>query len=236
MKQEVPLSTGITSIGDLNVTANSTASFQALSTSTNTLNLPTSLPYMYLIQMKGTSTVCQLAFPMYKPNANRLKFRAQAGLNSTTPITESWRELAYADEVPILKDNGGNTTKITVDRLEGTADSSASQDYIQNLGTFTNRTVGELKQAILDAIKTFNLKACIYIRAEGNITKACQNWTNDSYVIEPGGTLNTICIRNIYGGGSWAFIEIFSYGYDKYVTFLSNSRWMPMKKVNLIDV
>lgn len=236
MKQEIPLLTGITKTGDLNSTVNGTSSFQILSTDTNTLNLPTALPWMYIVQLNGPVNISQLAFPMYLSGDNRLQFRAQAGLNSTTPITTSWREIPYVDETPLLQDNGNNTKKISVDRLEGTADSSVSQDYIQNLGDYTNKTAGELKQAILNAISTFNSKACIYIRVQGNISKACQNWANDSYVIEPGETLNTICIRNIYDRGRWAFIEIFSYGYDKYVTFLSNGRWMPMKKVSLVDV
>lgn len=206
--------------------------FQSYFTNPTTINLS---GWYTLLSLNSGNTISQIRFPMTSSRASRTAIRCQSALKETGEINEPWRELAYADEVPILKDNGNNTKKIVVDRLEGVADSSVSQDYIQNLGSYVNRTVGELKQAILDAIRTFDLKACIYIRAEGHIIRACQNWANDSYVIEPGGTLNTICIRNIYGRGSWAFIEIFSYGYDKYVTFLSNTRWMPMKKVNLID-
>jgi hypothetical protein len=220
-------------IKDLNYTVNNPGTFSAGYTSTPTLNNRDNYYYNHVITMMAYNEISQLALPMNQKK--RIAYRGSGDLNSTTPITTSWREIPYVDETPLLQDNGNNTKKIVVDRVEGTADSSVSQDYIQDLGNYTNRTVGELKQAILDAIRTFNLKACIYIRAAGHIIKACQNWANDSYVIERGGTVNTICIRNIYDRGRWAFIEIFSYGYEKYITFLSNTRWMPMKKVNLID-
>lgn len=221
-------------IKDLNYTVNNPDTFSAGYTSAPTLNNRDNYYYNHVITMMAYNEISQLALPMNQ--TRRIAYRGSGSLNATTPITTSWREIPYVDEVPLLQDNGSNTTKITVDRFEGTADSGISQDYIQDLGSYTNRTVGELKQAILDAISIFNYKACIYIRLTGHMIKACQNWANDSYVIEPGGTLNTICIRNIYDRGKWAFIEIFSYGYDKYVTFLSSGRWMPMKKVSLIDV
>lgn len=207
--------------------------FQSYFTNPTTANLA---GWYTILSLNGGNTTSQIRFPMTSSRASRTAIRCQSALKETGVINEPWRELAYADEVPVLKDNGNNTKKITVDRFEGTSDSSVSQDYIQDLGSYTNRTVGELKQTILDSISIFNYKACIYIRITGHMIKACQNWENDSYVIEPGGTLNTICIRNIYDRGRWAFIEMFSYGYDKYVTFLSNGKWMPMKKVSLIDV
>lgn len=219
-------------IKDLNYTVNNPSTFSVGYTSAPTLN-NRDYYYNHVITMMAYNEISQLALPMNQ--TKRIAYRGSGDLNSTTPITRSWREIPYVDETPLLQDNGNNTKKIVVDRLEGVADSSVSQDYIQDLGSYVNRTVGELKQAILDAIRTFNLKACIYIRAEGHIIKACQNWGNDSYVIEPGAALNTICIRNIYSRGSLAFVEIFSYGYDKYVTYISNGNWMPMKKVNLID-
>lgn len=221
-------------IRDLNYTVNNPDTLSAGYTAAPTLNNRDGYHYNQVITMMAFNEISQLALPMSQ--IKRIAYRGSGDLNSTTPITTSWREIPYVDETPLLQDNGNNTKKISVDRLEGTADSSVSQDYIQNLGDYTNKTAGELKQAILNAISTFNSKACIYIRVQGNISKACQNWANDSYVIEPGETLNTICIRNIYDRGRWAFIEIFSYGYDKYVTFLSNGRWMPMKKVSLVDV
>lgn len=220
-------------IGDLNSITNTTHSACFGFTSSPTLN-NRDYQYNHVITTRAWNEVAQLLLPINM--VRRLAFRTVGYENNKFSPKGGFRELAYTDETPLLQDNGNNTKKIVVDRVEGTADSSVSQDYIQDLGIFTNKTAGELKQAILDAISTFNSKACIYIRFGGNVVKACQNWANDSYVIEPGGTLNTICIRNIYDRGRWAFIEIFSYGYDKYVTFLSNGKWMPMKKVSLVDV
>lgn len=138
VKQEMPSLTGITRIGDLNTTIDGKIDFQVLSTGEGTSNLPTALPWMYLIQMKGEGTISQLAFPMYKPNDNRLKFRAQAGLNSTTPITESWKEIPYADEVPLLNDDG------TI-----SATSNRTQELLTtHLGDMRGSTVGEIKEEI----------------------------------------------------------------------------------------
>lgn len=208
-------------------------SFKAYMTNESTVNEEA---WYTILSMNSANTISQIKLPMLKSSNIRAAVRCQHNLQAIGSITEPWRELAYTDEVPLLQDNGNNTTKITVDRLEGTADSSVSQDYIRNLGNFTRKTVGELKQAILDTIKLFPGKAFICIRVGGQLINACRNWSNDNYVIEPGAEMNTICVSNIYSNAQWAFVEIWSYAMDKYVTFISNGKWMPMKKVNLIDV
>lgn len=219
-------------IGDLNSITNTVRSAYFGFTSSPTLN-NRDYQHNHVITTRAWSEVAQLLLPMHQ--SKRLAFRTGSYDAGKVSANETFRELAYTDEVPILKDNGGNTKKISVDRLEGVADASLSQDYGLNLGTFRGKTVRELKQAILDAIKPFSKKACIYISVEGHLPRACQHWSDDSYVIDPGGTLNTICVKNIYDHGKWAFVEMFSYGYDKYTTFISNGKWMPMKTVNLID-
>ena len=173
---------------------------------------------------------------MTNSRASRTAIRCQSALKETGSITEPWRELVYADEVPLLQNNDNSTKKIVVDRFEGTADSSVSQDYILKLGSYVNKTVGELKQAILTTIKPFSYKASLCIQVEGNVIEACRNWNNDSFIIKQGATVCTVCVKNIYDNGKWAFVEVFSYVYDKYVGVIGNGRWQQMKKVSLVDV
>lgn len=220
-------------IDDLNFTANIVNSAYFGFTSSPTLN-NRDYQYNHVITTRAWNEVAQLLLPMNQ--RNRLAFRTGTYDSGKLSATKTFRELAYADEVPVLQDNGNGTKKIVVDRFEGTSDSSVSQDYIQRLGNYANKTVGELKQAILDIIKPFSYKASICIQAGGDIIEACRNWSNDSFIINPGSIVCTICIKNIFDNGKWAFVEVFSYVHENYVGVIANGRWLPMKKVSLIDV
>lgn len=183
VKQDVPLSTVITRVGDLSSTANSTASFQILSASPDALNQPTPSLWRYLIQMRDSSTVCQLAFPMYNNAVYRLKFRAQAGLNSTTPITTSWRELAYADEVPLLNSDGIIS-----------ATSQQTQELLTtDLGDMRGSTVGKIKEAIN---KVFNLSkgGIMVISLLIDVNDFLTHISTDSYTTINNGTKYTIIL------------------------------------------
>lgn len=183
VKQEVPLSTVITRVEDLNITANSTPSFQILSASDKALNQPTPSLWRYLIQMRDNTTVCQLAFPMYGSDTNRLKFRAKAGLNLTTPITESWRELAYADEVPLLNSDG--TISVT---------SQQTQELLTtDLGDMRGSTVGKIKEAIN---KVFNLSkgGIMVISLLIDVNDFLTHISTDSYTTTNQGTKYTIIL------------------------------------------
>lgn len=81
---------------------------------------------------------------MSSSRASRTAIRCQSALKETGEINEPWRELAYADEVPILNSDG--TISVT---------SRQTQELLTtDLGDMRGSTVGEIKEAIN---KVFNL-------------------------------------------------------------------------------
>lgn len=123
-------------IKDLNYTVNNPGTFSAGYTSAPTLNNRDSYYYNHVITMMAYNEISQLALPMNQ--TKRIAYRGSGNLNSTTPITASWREIPYTDEVPLLNSDG--TISVT---------SRQTQELLTtDLGDMRGSTVGEIKEAI----------------------------------------------------------------------------------------
>lgn len=93
-----------------------------------------------IITISGGVDVVQMCLPV--STKYRVAVRGQGNVYNN-PITTGWKELAYTDEVPMLSDNGNNTKKITVDRLEGTADRSKGLQS-ENVGVSNRPTTANI--------------------------------------------------------------------------------------------
>lgn len=115
--------------------------FQSYFTNPTTINLS---GWYTLLSLNSGNTISQIRFPMTSSRASRTAIRCQSALKETGEINEPWRELAYADEVPILNSDG--TISVT---------SRQTQELLTTyLGDMRGSTVGEIKEAIN---KVFNL-------------------------------------------------------------------------------
>lgn len=225
-------SVSIPSIRDLNIAPNGTYSFSVAYTNDYSTNVQPNRWWSTIISCRGNKSISQLAIPLTSTSARRAAVRGYADLGDTFVINEPWRELAYTDEVPLLKDNGGNTTKITVDRFEGIADkavvTSTMEPYIDG-GYFANKSIGDLKSFLKSTISKNKDKLYYYVRLHDiawNDLK--QQWGNDSTIIKPGAT-SILCfiINTLYG--TYAYLEFITYGAEKLCTVLSNNIWQEMQ-------
>ena len=214
-------------IKDLNCTVNNADTLSAGYTSTPTLNNRDNYYYNHVITMMAYNEISQLALPMNQ--TKRIAYRGSGDLNSTTPITTSWREIPYVDETPLLQDNGNNTKKIVVDRLEGTADSSKCTAPIINIGSYRNKTVKELRDKLKEIIGTSNNGHSFIVEAN-NVDRdfLANNWFNDAAILNGGADYVTFHISCISGGRT-ALIT-FRTPSSKYEVFLDSGNWTRVDK------
>lgn len=137
-------SVSISSISDLNIAPNDTYSFSVAYTNDYSTNVQPNRWWSTIISCRGNETISQLAIPLTSTLGRRAAVRGYADLGDTFVINEPWRELAYADEVPLLNSDG--TISVT---------SRQTQELLTtDLGDMRGRTVGEIKAEIN---KVFNL-------------------------------------------------------------------------------
>lgn len=201
-------------------------SFKAYMTNESTVN---EKAWYTILSMNSANTISQIKLPMTSSRATRTAVRCQHNLQAIGSITEPWRALAYADEVPLLKDNGNNTKKIAVDRLEGTADFSKCTAPIINIGSYRNKTVKELKDKLKEIIGASN-DGNYFIVEANNVDRdfLANNWFNDAAILTGGASYIVFHISDISGGRT--ALTTFRTPSFKYEVFLASGNWTKVDK------
>lgn len=144
VKQDTSSSIKIGITKDLNIAPNDRYSFSVTYTNDYSTNINPNRGWNTIISCKGSTAISQLAIPLTTTSAKRASVRGCNGIDDTLVINEPWRELAYADEVPILNSDG--TISVT---------SRQTQELLTTyLGDMRGSTVGKIKEEIN---KAFNL-------------------------------------------------------------------------------
>lgn len=180
VKQEVLNSINIPYLKDLSSIPQLGMLFQAYATNDRTVN---AWGWNTILSLNSNNTISQLRLPMTSSRSTRISVRCEAGLIEKGAITEPWREIPYADEVPLLNNDG--TISVTSNRTQ--------ELLTANLGDMRGSTVGKIKEEIN---KVFNLSqgGIMVISLLLDVSGFLGHIGSDSYTTSNKGTKYTIIL------------------------------------------